>query len=398
MPTLLKRRNNAWLARVVINGREVDSKIFPPGRKLGPEWTEAKTWEVQRKKEILEATPKQETERRPTLTGFERLLAWSDKYLDHAGRTMSHSTYREKTTVMTEFLAYCMDEEIDSFEGISKPMAAQFLADVADERGLNRSNVYRKNLLAAMNWGKDNIEGFPQGTQVFELIKPYTVETEDRYVPSEDDVIKVMQQAQGQDLVMLLTYYYTGARRGEVFRLSLSRDLRFDEGLIRLIDHKGKGGKKRTRWAGMHPELAKALKWWIDVRPRQVDNVFMQIQNDACMGLPFRQRNHLMPRLCERAGVKPFGFHALRHKSAAISFIGGGLNAAQILMGHSRATTTDIYIRSAGLYTPPSVIQDVLGASRIAAAADELLKEIMPLEGRAQEAFCKLEPVNTQVQ
>ena len=85
-------------------------------------------------------------------------------------------------------------------------------------------------------------------------------------------------------------------KRQEVFRLSLSRDLRFDEGLIRLTDHKGKGGKKRTRWAGMHPELAKALRWWVSVRPCQVDNVFMQIQNDTCMGLPFRQRNHLMPR------------------------------------------------------------------------------------------------------
>lgn len=397
MPTQLKRRNNEWVARVVINGREVDSKVFPPGRKKGPEWTAAKVWEVQRKKEILAAMEQQETPR-PILTGFERLLEWSEKYLDHAMRTMSHITYTEKKTVMAEFLLYCRDEGIDSFEGITKPMAAQFLADVADERSLNRSNVYRKNLLAAMNWGKDNIKGFPQGMQVFEQIRPYTVDTAERYVPPEEDVIKVLQQARGQDLIMLLTYYYTGARRGEVFRLSLSRDLRFDEGLIRLTDHKGKGGKKRTRWAGMHPELAKALRWWVSVRPCQVDNVFMQIQNDTCMGLPFRQRNHLMPRLCRRAGVKPFGFHSMRHKSAAITFVGGGLNAVQILMGHSRATTTDLYIRSAGLYTPPTVILDALGATRIAAAADELLKEIMPPEAESQEAFCVHPNVYTAIQ
>ena len=352
MPTQLKRRNNEWVARVVINGREVDSKVFPPGRKKGPEWTAAKVWEVQRKKEILAAMEQQETPR-PILTGFERLLEWSEKYLDHAKRTMSHITYTEKKTVMAEFLLYCRDEGIDSFEGITKPMAAQFLADVADERSLNRSNVYRKNLLAAMNWGKDNIKGFPQGMQVFEQIRPYTVDTAERYVPPEEDVIKVLQQARGQDLIMLLTYYYTGARRGEVFRLSLSRDLRFDEGLIRLTDHKGKGGKKRTRWAGMHPELAKALRWWVSVRPCQVDNVFMQIQNDTCMGL---------------------------------------------LMGHSRATTTDLYIRSAGLYTPPTVILDALGATRIAAAADELLKEIMPPEAESQEAFCVHQNVYTAIQ
>ena len=29
-------QGNAWLARVIINGQEVDSRIFPPGRKKGP--------------------------------------------------------------------------------------------------------------------------------------------------------------------------------------------------------------------------------------------------------------------------------------------------------------------------------------------------------------------------
>ena len=88
----------------------------------------------------------------------------------------------------------------------------------------------------------------------------------------------------------------------------------------------------------------------------------------------------------------------MRHKSGAITFVGGGLNAAQILMGHSRATTTDLYIRSAGLYTPPTVILDALGATRIAAAADELLKEIMPPEAESQEAFCVHQNVYTAIQ
>ena len=61
----------------------------------------------------------------------------------------------------------------------------------------------------------------------------------------------------------------------------------------------------------------------------------------------------MMPRLC---GVKPFGFHALRHKSASITFVVGGLSAAQSLMGHYRATTTDRYVRSAGLYGDQTVI------------------------------------------
>lgn len=75
------------------------------------------------------------------------------------------------------------------------------------------------------------------------------------YVPPEEDVIRVLQQAYGQDLVILLTYYFIGARRGEVFRLSWERDVHLERGQIRLIDHKGKGGKQRIRWLAMHPEL-----------------------------------------------------------------------------------------------------------------------------------------------
>lgn len=55
MPTKLKSRGNCWLARVVIDGQQVDSKVFPPGRSKGPEWMAAKTWEVERKKRIFGA-------------------------------------------------------------------------------------------------------------------------------------------------------------------------------------------------------------------------------------------------------------------------------------------------------------------------------------------------------
>ena len=61
-----------------------------------------------------------------------------------------------------------------------------------------------------------------------------------------------------------------------------------------------------------------------------VDNVFMQLQNDTFLGQPFTQRIHFMERLCRKAHVKPFGFHAIRHKSAAITFVSSGLNAAQV--------------------------------------------------------------------
>lgn len=391
MPTKLKSRDGNWLARVVINGQQMDSKLFPGGRKKGPEWTAAKNWEVKRKAELLKSMTKPET-----LSGLELLLAWGERYLIFAERTMSRSTFIEKKTVMQRFFQYCNSEGVNAIEKISKPFLMQWLLDIADERGADRANRYRKNLLSAWHWGMDAIEGFPQNQPLLERIKPFPVDAKERYVPPEEDVIKVLKEAHGQDLVMLLTYYYTGARRSEVFRLVWS-DIDLEKGKMRLVDHKAGGGKQRVRWLAMHPELVKALAWWEKARPCKVDNVFMQLQNDSSQGQPFKQRNKLMPLLCERAGVKPFGFHALRHKAASIAFAAGGLNAAQILMGHTRATTTDRYVRSAGLYSRQDVITEALRQNDIGQAAEELLEKEMPHEGEAHEAFCKQATVNNVV-
>ena len=392
MPTKLKSRDGCWLGRVVINGRQVDSKVFPAGRMKGPEWTEARNWEVQRKKELLAAQVQSKT-----LSGCELFLAWGERYLAFAERTMSRSTSIEKKTVMKDFFRYCREEGICSLEAVSKPMLMQWLLDVSEERGPDRANRYRKNLLAAWHWGINALEGFPQEQPLLERIKPFPVDVGERYVPPEEDVIKVLNEAHGQDLVMLLTYYYTGARRGEVFRLTWA-DVNLTDARMRLVDHKAGGGRQRVRWLAMHPELVRALAWWRDARPLQVENVFMQLQNEAALGQPFKQRNKLMPLLCARAGVRPFGFHALRHKAASIAFEAGGLNAAQMLMGHSRATTTDRYVRSVGLYSRQDVITDALGGNGIGLAAEELLEKEMPQEVMTPGANCKRSIVNGMLQ
>ncbi len=154
MPTQIKSRGNAWLARVTINGQEVDSKIFPPGRKKGPEWMQARKWEIRRKEEILNAQKRE----RETLMGFALLLDWGEKYLSHVEQTMGRKTFAEKKTVMANFFAFCREHSISSLENISKPLLLQWLDDLRRAHGPDRANRYRKNLLAAWNWGIDAIE------------------------------------------------------------------------------------------------------------------------------------------------------------------------------------------------------------------------------------------------
>jgi site-specific recombinase XerD len=48
-------------------------------------------------------------------------------------------------------------------------------------------------------------------------------------------------------------------------------------------------------------------------------------------------------RACERAGVSPFSPNRLRHSAATAIRKGFGVEAAQVVLGHSQVLTTQIY-------------------------------------------------------
>ena len=55
-----------------------------------------------------------------------------------------------------------------------------------------------------------------------------------------------------------------------------------------------------------------------------------------------------MKKLCEKAHVKPFGFHAIRHHVASILADSGKAitSQVQIFLRHFRISTTDNYIKT----------------------------------------------------
>lgn len=56
----------------------------------------------------------------------------------------------------------------------------------------------------------------------------------------------------------------------------------------------------------------------------------------------------MLKRLCWKAGVTPFGSHAIRHYFAVslVKSQKADITDIQQLLGHQRPTTTDIYLRS----------------------------------------------------
>jgi integrase len=72
-------------------------------------------------------------------------------------------------------------------------------------------------------------------------------------------------------------------------------------------------------------------------------------------GERYTKRQKIMPALCRRAGVVPFGFHAIRHLSASILAKAGlPLPTIQAILRHKSATTTARYLHSLG------IVQNVL--------------------------------------
>jgi len=160
-----------------------------------------------------------------------------------------------------------------------------------------------------------------------------------------------------RDRLIVLIGAYAGLRVSEICKLRIEH-LDFEDGMLEV--HAGKGDKDRT--VPMHPQLARALKSWINEH-RCADS-----QGPACNecggrgcreGYMFVGRNpyrHLTTRAvqlmihaaAERAEiVRHVTPHKLRH-SFATNLLAKGADLLEIkdLLGHSSVATTQIYAQA----------------------------------------------------
>ena len=213
------------------------------------------------------------------------------------------------------------------------------------------ANKDRKNLVAAWNWGMKYM-GLPGPNPC--LVDKFPEIRQPRYIPPEEDFWKAYEFSTGQDQIMMMTFLHLGARRGEIFRLTWE-DIDFGQQRIRLSTRKREGGTMEYDWLPMTSELREKLLWWWEHRTfRQHTNVFLCEDNTAfcsdSYGQPFKYRQHFVGKLCARAGLKPFGFHAIRHLTATILFkLGHPVSVIQAILRHKSPSTTERYLKSLGI-------------------------------------------------
>lgn len=339
------KRGSKWVAQVRKDGQRRE-RVFSTK-------TEAMDWESRmRRKSASDWNVK---------TVMVCLGDWSQLYLDSAKARFAGKTYDEKFALFKRFF-----EKVDPTTPVLKLKPADVMAYILDQmeaRSGNAANKDRKNLLAAWNWGMKYMNPPLPGPNPC-LIDRMPEVRKPRYVPPEEDFWKVYAVAEGQDKVMLLAFLHLAARRGEIFRLTWA-DVDFANSRVRLWTRKRTGGTFDYDWLPMTGELRKAMMGWWEQRPvKDQPQVFLCLdQTEFCRdyyGKPFLYRIHLMKRLCDRAGVTQFGFHAIRHLSASILFkLGYGVGVIQSILRHRSPNTTERYLRSVGLEKVREALEDL---------------------------------------
>lgn len=278
------------------------------------------------------------------------LTDWAEAYLDFSEIKFSGQVYEEKRSMFKRFF-----KEVNPLMDACDLKPATVLAYIMQQKKLRSgyaANKDRKNLVAGWNWGMKYMNPALPGPNPC-LVERMPEIRKPRYIPPEEDFWKVYESAEGQDQIILLTFLYLAARRGEVFKLKWS-DINFVDRRVRLETRKRKDGTLEYDWLPMAEDLRAALKWWWENRPiKESPNVFLCLDKypftEEFYGQPFQQRRHFMNRICQKAGVNEFGFHAIRHLSASILYNKGyEVSVIQAILRHKHPTTTDRYLKTLG--------------------------------------------------
>lgn len=322
------RDRDSWRAVVKIGGKRVAQKRFETRKS-------AKEWEHEERKRLLAE------EEKKTLLDF---VQFSEKYLDLAQGQVSEKTHDDKVRVTKSFLKH-LGTNLPVIE-ITPEHVSNYLLAQAKERSANAANKDRKELHSMWNWGMAILD-LP--TNPVSKVKKFRHETARPYVPSERDVLKMLAAAEGVDRVFLECYLQTGARRSEIFKLAWD-DVNFEKRTITLTTRKTKDGtpKRRTLKLDQNDSLWNLLKWWWKNRIfKENPHVFVDDHPGPHYGKPYLVRRRFTKSLCERAGIRPFGFHALRHFVASMlaDKHKESTPTIQRILGHERLSTTDRYVQ-----------------------------------------------------
>lgn len=324
------KQGNKWRGCVMVEGKKYQ-QLFETKE-------EAKTFEVETKKRI-----KAELTREPTPGDMELRIFFS-KYLDFAEPRFSKKVFEEKRSLLVTLSGRWGGGL--PVKDVTVDMVALYLEERAKAVSGNAANKDRKNLLALWNWGmkRHDLQANPVSK-----VDRFKHDRETQYTPTEKDVLKVLAVATRDEKVMLIAYLRTAARRSEIFRWTWADDINFEKREVRLGTRKTSDGSMSYEWLPMNKTLYDDLWWlWNNRKFKESPFVFVDDHPGPNYGKPFVVRRKFMKGLCKRAGVKEFGFHAMRRHVASVLADTHKISSKTIqrILRHKNVTTTERYIQN----------------------------------------------------
>lgn len=349
MPSYITKRGKRRVkAHVMVQGKTRE-KLFPDDSKKS--YRSAVKWEEEAREQIAKEVEEEQT--KTHTASCPDLLEWATAYLADAEDRLSVKTFREKRYSFKRLSSFQHPKTLT--EDLIPSIALKFLQEQSRTRSGYAANKDRKNLSVAWDWGRKFLPEFPsENLNPFSVVDRFPEKRQPRYIPPEEDYWEVMAVVQGQDKVMLRAFLHLAARRSEIFNMTWE-DVSFGGEQIRLWTCKRKNGTQEYDWLPMTKELKADLLWWWENRPfKRAQNVFVQTFDSHSSshnpGHPFKERRWFMSRMCKKAGVPPFGFHAIRHLSATCLYHAGyDLAVIQAILRHKSPNTTARYLKRLGL-------------------------------------------------
>ena len=244
---------------------------------------------------------------------------------------------------------------------LTQKMCMLHLNNQAKDISGHRANRSKRHLIEAWNWGVETL-GLPPKNP-FRQIKDYSEEKGVKYVPTEKDFWTVYDAQEDQQVrLMLLLLYYTACRRTEVHRLTWG-DVDIAGAKVRIGNRKGRNGSWRWYWISLPDDAVQALRLWKakSSRTKDADRVIC----NQSSGEMIEDWHHLMGYLCEAAKVKPFGYHGIRHMVAVKLYRAGHtVSEIQQLLCHESPGTTEIYLRSLGVFQTTERVVETLFSNK----------------------------------
>ena len=127
------------------------------------------------------------------------------------------------------------------------------------------------------------------------------------------------------------------ARKSELAERLKWEDSDFEQRWVKLFTRKRKNGELQVDYMPMNDNLYRILK---------EPNAHRDGSSNRVFNFTDYQLKKLMGRLCDKAGLKRFGFHAIRHFVAS-KINNSGRTTVKLVQGllrHQRQSTTENYL------------------------------------------------------